>query len=114
MRLHAWAIDRYGGTPGIQNRNAFESCLARPRNHFFDYEPYPGLAEKAAAYSFFIARNHPFVDGNKRAALLVGIHFLRKNGIAHVYDEDAIADAIEAVVIGEAGINTLIALFRGS
>ena len=89
-----------------------ESCLRLPATQVYGYERYSSLAAKAAAYAFYISRNHPFEDGNKRAALLLAIHFLRKNGLAHVYDEDAIADAIEAVVVRKAGIDTLIALLQ--
>ena len=111
--LHDWVIDKYGGRPGIHDRGALESCLAQPRIQLANgYEPYPSLTEKAAAYAFFIALNHPFTKGNKRTALLVAIHFLRKNGLAHVYDEDAITDVIRAVVAHRAGIDDLVALFR--
>ncbi|MEE8170435.1 MAG: type II toxin-antitoxin system death-on-curing family toxin, partial [Phycisphaerae bacterium] len=111
--LHDWVIDKHGGRPGIHDRGALESCLAQPQIQLANgYEPYPSLAEKAAAYAFFFARNGPFSDGNKRTAQMVGVHLLRKNGLAHVYDEDAIADTIEAVVVRRAGMDDLVALFR--
>ena len=111
--LHDWVIDEYGGRPGIHDRGALELCLAQPQIQLANgYEPYPSLAEQAAAYAFFFARNHPFREGNKRTALLVGVHFLRKNGLAHVYDEDAITDVIRDVVAKQAGMDELVALFR--
>lgn len=111
--LHDWVIDKYGGRPGIHDRGALESSLAQPQIELAKgYEPFPSLAEKAAAYAFFFARNHPFKEGNKRTALLVAVHFLRKNGLAHVYDEDAITDVIRDVVAKQAGMDDLVALFR--
>ncbi len=113
IHLHDWVIEEYGGRPGIHDRGALESSLAQPQIQLANgYECYPSLAEKAAAYAFFFARNHPFREGNKRTALLVAVHFLRKNGLAHVYDEDAITDVIRGVVAKQAGMDDLVALFR--
>ncbi len=113
--LHDWVIAKHRGRPGIHDRGALESCLGQPQLQLaYGYEPYPSLAEKAAAYAFFFARNHPFKEGNKRTALLVAVHFLRKNGLAHVYDEDAITDVIRDVVAHRAEMDDLVALFRTS
>ena len=113
IHLHDWVIAKHRGRPGIHDRGALESCLGQPQLQLaYGYECYPSLAEKAAAYAFFFALNNSFTEGNKRTALLVAIHFLRKNGLAHVYDEDAIADTIEAVVEKQAGMDDLVALFR--
>lgn len=91
IAIHDTQLVLFGGPPGIRDRSALESALGRPRNKW----AYEGadLATLAAAYSFGVARNHPFVDGNKRAALLVMVTFLGLNGI------DFVADNAEAVVI---------------
>ena len=76
--LHADQIIEHGGSPGIRDQGLLESALARPR-HKWRYEPETELAELAAAYAFGIAKNHPFVDGNKRTALLAAYTFLAIN-----------------------------------
>lgn len=77
--LHERQLARFGGPAGILDPGALESALGRPRNKW-EYEG-ADTAMLAAAYAFGIARNHPFVDGNKRAAFLAMMLFLRKNGI---------------------------------
>jgi death-on-curing protein len=89
--FHARQLRLFGGPPGIRDEGALESALGRPVNRWA-YE-HADLAELAAAYAFGIARNHPFVDGNKRAALLALVTFLGLNGI------DFRADEAEAVVM---------------
>lgn len=91
VAIHESQLRRFGGPPGIRDFGALESALGRPRNRWAYEEG--DLATLAAAYAFGIARNHPFVDGNKRAALLSLVTFLGLNGI------DFVASEAEAVVI---------------
>ena len=76
---HHSSIAQFGGSQGIRDEGLLESALARPENKFA-YETTPSLAELAAAYSFGLARNHPFVDGNKRIAFAAAAMFLAING----------------------------------
>lgn len=76
--LHADQIMEHGGTLGIRDEGLLGSALARPKWH---YESDTDLAAMAAAYAFGIAKNHPFVDGNKRAALVSAYTFLAINGL---------------------------------
>jgi death-on-curing protein len=89
--FHGEQLREFGGPSGIRDRGMLESALGRPQNKWSYGET--DLAALAAAYAFGIARNHPFVDGNKRAALLSIIVFLGLNGV------DFIASQAEAVVI---------------
>lgn len=91
IAFHDEQLREFGGPAGIRDRGMLESALDQPRNKWTNGEH--DLAALAAAYAFGIARNHPFVDGNKRAALLSIVTFLGLNGI------DFIADNAEAVVI---------------
>lgn len=91
IAFHDEQLREFGGPPGIRDRGMLESALDCPRNKWTYGEQ--DLAALAAAYAFGIARNHPFVDGNKRAALLSIVTFLGLNGI------DFTADNAEAVVI---------------
>ncbi len=81
LEIHAEAIGQFGGSAGIREMALLESALAAPQASFGGEPVYTGLIEVAAAYPFFLCRNHPFVDGNKRAALGACIVFLRLNGI---------------------------------
>jgi death-on-curing protein len=81
LEVHAEAISRFGGSVGIREIALLESAVAAPQASFGGESVYTDLTEVAAAYLFFICRNHPFVDGNKRAALGACIVFLRLNGI---------------------------------
>jgi death-on-curing protein len=79
--IHAEAIARFGGSDGVRELALLESAVAAPQATFGGRSPYKDLADVAAAYLFYICRNHPFIDGNKRAALGACIVFLRLNGI---------------------------------
>ena len=79
--IHAEAIGQFGGSAGIRELALLESAVAAPQASFGGKSVYTDIAEVAAAYLFFICRNHPFVDGNKRAALGSCIVFLRLNGV---------------------------------
>ncbi len=76
--LHDESLAEHGGRPGVHDGRLLESALARPL-HLVTYGE-PDLADLAAAYGFGIARNHPFVDGNKRVAFLAVGLFLLLNG----------------------------------
>lgn len=77
---HDLELAAHGGSTGVRDAGLLESALARPRNIWPYAESAPSLAVLAAAYAFGISSNHPFVDGNKRTALLVSFAFLDVNG----------------------------------
>lgn len=79
--VHAEAIAQFGGSDGVREMALLESAVAAPQASFGGRSPYQDLAEVAAAYLFYLCQNHPFIDGNKRAALGACIVFLRLNGI---------------------------------
>jgi death-on-curing protein len=78
LAIHEQQIAEHGGTQGIRDIGLLESALARPENLAAYSEP--DLAGLAAAYGFGIARNHPFLDGNKRTSYVATLLFLRLNG----------------------------------
>ena len=99
LDIHAEQLAIFGGGDGVRDLGLLESALARPLNKFAYGET--DLAALAAAYAFGIARNHPFVDGNKRAAFGSMIVFLGLNDIdLDVPPEDATAIVLE-VAAGE-------------
>lgn len=88
LELHASQLELFGGADGVRDRGLLESAVAQPGASFGGQLVHDGLFAMAAAYLFHIARNHPFVDGNKRTGLLSALVFLDINGvdIAHVSD----------------------------
>lgn len=78
LSMHADQIAEHGGLHGVRDQGLLESALSRPKNLLAYGDP--GPFELAAAYAFGIARNHPFVDGNKRSAFLASASFLAWNG----------------------------------
>ena len=77
---HDLELAAHGGSAGVRDAGLLESAMARPKNIWAYAESAPSLAVLAAAYAFGISSNHPFVDGNKRTALLVSFAFLDVNG----------------------------------
>lgn len=74
-------LAEHGGREGVRDPGLLASALARPRQLLAYADPAPDLAALGAAYAFGILRNHPFIDGNKRTALVVMRTFLRLNGL---------------------------------
>jgi death-on-curing protein len=100
LLLHAESLAEYGGKEGLRDEGLMESALARPRNIFL-YEQTSDVARLAAAYSTGIARNHPFIDGNKRVALLVIGLFLGKNGFEFEADKVEATKVMFGLAAGE-------------
>ncbi|AXG99215.1 type II toxin-antitoxin system death-on-curing family toxin [Deinococcus wulumuqiensis] len=100
-RLHDRALQKYGGAAGIRDAGALASALAQPSQEAFGAEFYPTLNEKAAAYLVFLARNHPFSDGNKRTAYLAAATFLLMNGVKLRGSDDAVFELVLQTARGE-------------
>jgi death on curing protein len=79
LAVHSEQLAEHGGSGGIRDETLLDSALAKPLN-VFDYADEPDIFRLAASYAFGIARNHAFIDGNKRTALVVSITFLDRNG----------------------------------
>jgi death on curing protein len=105
VAIHDEQLVIHGGASGLRDAGMLESALDRPKNRWV-YEQ-AELAELAAAYAFGIARNHPFVDGNKRTALLALYTFLGLNGIDFVVAEADAASIILSLAAGEVSEESL-------
>jgi death-on-curing protein len=79
LAYHRRQLAEHGGADGVRDLGLLQSALARPQN-FFHYNQVVSLTRLAAAYAFGIAKNHPFIDGNKRTAMVTSIAFLELNG----------------------------------
>jgi death on curing protein len=80
LAIHRRQLAEHGGSEGVRDPGLLSSALARPRNLMAYSDSPPDLAGLAAAYAFGILKNHPFLDGNKRTALVVARTFLKLNG----------------------------------
>lgn len=100
VAMHEIVLAEHGGSAGIRDERLMDSALARPVNKFH-YQPESALFDLAAAYSFGLAMNHPFVDANKRTALLAGLVFLRLNGVDFNAPEAETVVTFEALAAGD-------------
>jgi death-on-curing protein len=105
VAIHDEQLAIHGGSDGLRDAALLESALDRPRNKWA-YEQ-AGLPELAAAYGYGIAKNHPFVDGNKRTSLLAIYTFLGVNGIDFRVPEVEAAAMIFSLAAGEVSEESL-------
>lgn len=99
LAVHDAQLVDHGGAPGVRDSGLLDSALARPL-HLANYGD-PDAAELAASYAFGIARNHPFLDGNKRTAFVLLELFLALNGFDMKADDAACVLMILALAAGE-------------
>lgn len=100
VAIHSDQIREHGGSLGVRDKGLLESALDRPRNRFY-YESDSDLMALAAAYGFGIAKNHPFVDGNKRVAFQAMYVFLGINGVTIMADEEEVVRLVLALASGK-------------
>ena len=100
LALHDQTIADHGGLAGVRDEGLLEAALARPQNRFL-YETERDLPTLAAVYAAAIAANHPFIDGNKRAALFAAGVFLEKNGLWLAADQVDAALTILKLAAGD-------------
>lgn len=101
QEIHAEAMARFGGSEGLRDLTLLESAVAAPQASFGGKSPYDDLVEVSGAYLFYLCRNHPFIDGNKRAALAACIVFLRLNGLEPAPDAPEWENLTLGVASGE-------------
>jgi death-on-curing protein len=110
LAAHAEQLAEHGGGEGVRDPGALESAMARPRN--LTAYGSPDAADLAAAYAFGIARNHPFVDGNKRTAAVVSEAFLLLNGRELQAHDAELVVAFLALAAGELDEDEMADWFR--
>lgn len=101
LGMHADQIRVYGGASGLRDLELLRSAISMPETTFDDEYLHPSVFEMAAAYLFHLARNHPFVDGNKRTALMCALVFLGLNGERLQADPGALYSLVDGVAAGE-------------
>jgi death-on-curing protein len=110
IAAHSEQLAEHGGGEGVRDMSLLESAMARPQN--LDAHGDPDAAALAAAYAFGIARNHPFVDGNKRTAAVVSETFLILNGYRLTTSDAELVVAFVALAAGELSEEALADWFR--
>ncbi|WP_404654955.1 type II toxin-antitoxin system death-on-curing family toxin [Bradyrhizobium sp. USDA 336] len=105
VAIHGRQLRRFGGAPRLRDEGMLRSALERPINKW-RYGQAP-LDELAAAYAFDLAKNHAFVDGNKRIAFMTMMAFLRKNGVAFSPDPAEATAIILSLAAGEVSEESL-------
>lgn len=107
LAVHLRQLSEHGGGEGVRDEGLLQSALARPQNLLAYGDPPPDLSGLAAAYAYGIARNHPFVDGNKRTALIVARLFLLLNGVNLIATQEEKYSTFLALAAGELSEDTL-------
>src|SRR6201985_3925156 len=105
IAIHSRQLRRFGGAPGLRDEGMLRSALERPINKW-RYEG-SSLPELAAAYAFGLAKNHAFVDGNKRIAFMAMVVFLTKNGVRFDPPQAHATTIILALAAGEVSEDSL-------
>jgi death-on-curing protein len=112
LAIHERQLAEHGGTGGVRDEGLLESALARPQQLHAYGNPAPDLAELAAALAYGLARNHPFVDGNKRTAHVAYRTFLELNGAELVATDEEKYVAMVALAEGKLGERDFAAWLR--
>ncbi len=110
VAAHAEQLAEHGGGEGVRDAGALDSAMARTRNLAAYADP--DAAALAGAYAFGIARNHPFVDGNKRTAAVVSEAFLNLNGYSLEASDAEVVVAFVALAAGELSEEEMADWFR--
>jgi death-on-curing protein len=105
IAIHSRGLRRFGGATGVRDEAMLQSAIQRPIDKWH-YEQ-ADLPRLAAAYAFGLAKNHAFVDGNKRIAFMAMMAFLRKNGIAFAPDPAHATSIIMSLAAGEVSEESL-------
>ena len=112
IEVHADQLRRYGGQAGLRDMGLLQSALAQPEASFAGAWLHQDVYEMAVAYAYHLCQNHPFVDGNKRTALVCALIFLELNAVSLADPKGGLKDAMVKVASGSMSKVGLAAVFR--
>jgi len=112
VEIHADQIRQYGGGEGIRDITLLSAAVAMPYVSFSERFLHADIFEMAAAYAFHLSQNHPFIDGNKRTALVSALVFLEMNGLSISDPESLLYDAMLALAAGKLGKSDFAGILR--
>lgn len=101
IELHDELLKRYGGLPGIRDKNLLWSAIDAPKAAMFGQEMYPSVYEKAAAYLYHLICNHPFNDANKRTGYAAALVFLEVNGAKQCFEKEDLENLVIEIAKGK-------------
>jgi death-on-curing protein len=101
IELHNEMLKRYGGLPGIRDKNLLWSAIDAPKAAMFGQEMYPSVYEKAAAYLYHLVCNHPFNDANKRTGYAVTLVFLEVNNAKQIFKKEELENLVVEIAKGK-------------
>ena len=110
--IHCNQMKLYGRLPGIRDINLLSSAIAMPHASFHGEYLHNDIYEMAAAYAFHIGKNHPFIDGNKRTALVSALVFLELNGISISDSQGKLYDAMLDLSTGKLNKSEFASILR--
>ena len=110
--IHCNQMKLYGRLPGIRDINLLSSAIAMPHASFHGEHLHNDIYEMAAAYAFHIGKNHPFIDGNKRTALVSALVFLELNGISISDSQGKLYDAMLDLSTGKLNKSEFASILR--
>lgn len=110
LEIHYQVIEAFGGSFGIRDLGLLLSAIEMPKSKISKKYLHKSLFDKAAAYLFHICQNHPFIDGNKRTAVVSALVFLEDNNVSLSFDEKQLEDLIIQTAKGKAD-KKIISLF---
>lgn len=112
MDIQNYQIQHFGGDPGLRDRSLLESAIGNVQAMFGGQYLYPDIYTQATAYLYSIVKNHPFVDGNKRAGAMAAVVFLELNGYHFNAPPDVFANLVIDVAAGKTQKETIIEFFK--
>lgn len=113
LAIHADQIRRYGGTSGMRDLSLLQSAMGMPETTFGGEFLHASIFEMASAYLFHIARNHPFIDGSKRTALMCALVFLGLNDRRLEAEPAALYDLVSGIAAGQIDKSQVAVFLRG-
>jgi death-on-curing protein len=113
IAIHDELLEKFGGLRGVRDHNLLCSALDAPKASFGGTEVYATMHEKAAAYMYHLARNHPFNDGNKRTSYVVTLVFLKMNHVPLRFKIERLEQIVIDVAHGKMDKTALSQFFKG-
>ncbi|MCX7780625.1 MAG: type II toxin-antitoxin system death-on-curing family toxin [Negativicutes bacterium] len=110
--IYTEIIQRTGGQPGISDESVLESVLNKPLVAFEGEELYPDLFTKVAVFMYSLINSRPFVDGNKRTALICAMFLLRSNGYQVIAPKDSLVELVQGIENGQNKVDQLVTWLR--
>ncbi len=112
IAINAGIVHATGGSIGLRDAGALAMCVTKPFQSFGGKETYPDVFSKAAAVLESIARNHPFIDGNKRTAFISAVRVIERNGYLTHFDNRDVEEMMVRIVVEKTPLEEIVAWLK--